>query len=190
MPVWITEAGFDVNQGSTQKAIAIGNKSALQTQADWCLRSSLIYLREGIGRLFFFELNDDNIYSGTRYASMGLTDSLFKRKPAMDYLYQTNQLLGLYHFKKSIQQLPVVDEYEHKEKLIYAVWVADEKGKTMPCSLSITNVDSVIIYRPAIGSEHLQSETKAVVNGKIELMATETPLFVAAKTREIKGQKK
>jgi hypothetical protein len=190
MPVWITELGFDINQGSTQKAISIGNKSALQTQADWCLRSSLIYLREGISRLFFFELNDGNIYSSTRYASMGLTDLLFKRKPAMDYLYQTNQLLGLYHFKKSIQQLPVIDEYENKGKLIYAVWVPDEKGKTMPFSLSITSADSVIIYRPTIGSDHLQTETKATVNGKIELMATETPLFVAVKAREIIGKKK
>lgn len=90
MPVWITETGFDINQGSPQKLIAIGSKSAAQTQADWTLRSALTFLREGISSLFFFELNDGNEGSATKYASMGLTDTLFKRKLAMDYLYQTN----------------------------------------------------------------------------------------------------
>jgi hypothetical protein len=181
MPVWITELGFDINQGSTQKAIPIGNKSASQTQADWTLRSSLTYLREGIGSLFYYNLNDANIYNGTKYASMGLTDTLYKRKLAMDYLYQTNQLLGTYHFNRSLQQLPVIDEYENNGQLIYAVWVPDEKGITMPCTLTFPTADSVVLYRPVFGSDNLQAETMAVVNGTVQLTATETPFFVTVK---------
>jgi hypothetical protein len=181
MPVWITELGFDINQGSTQKAIPIGSKSASQTQADWTLRSSLTYLREGIGSLYYYNLNDASINSTTKYASMGLTDTLYKRKPAMDYLYQTNQLLGAYHFNRSLQQLPVIDEYVNNGQLIYAVWVPDEKGITMPCTLSFPAADSVILYRPVAGSDNLQSETITVVNGTVQLTATETPVFVAAK---------
>ncbi len=45
MPVWVTELGYDVNQGSPYKAIAIGNKTVLQTQADCSLRSSLLDVR-------------------------------------------------------------------------------------------------------------------------------------------------
>ncbi len=181
MPVWVTETGFDINQGSRQKAIAIGDKSASQTQADWSLRSVLTFLREGISSLFFFELNDGNVNSATKYASMGLTDALFKRKLPMDYLFQTSQLMGSFHYNRSLQQMPVIDEYENKGKLIYAVWVADEKGTTIPRSLSFPADDSVIVYRPVSGSDILQTETIAVVNGIVQLTATETPLFVATK---------
>lgn len=180
-PVWITEAGFDINQGSVQKAIPVGSKTALETQADWSLRTSLTYLREGISNLFFFELNDGNVNSTTKYASTGLTDSTFKRKPAMDYLYQTNKLLGGYHFNRSLGQTPVIDEYEHEGKIIYAVWVPDEKGTTLPCTLSFPNIDSVIVYKPVAGADDLAAETIGVVNGAVSLTATETPLFIQAK---------
>ena len=181
MPVWITELGFDVNQQSPLKAIAIADKSVLQTQADWILRSSLIYLREGISSLFFYELKDFDISNSTQFASMGLTDTLYHRKPAMDYLYQTNQLLGSYRFNRSLQQLPVIDEYENEGKFIYAVWVPDEKGIELPCSLPFPYDDSVLVYRPVIGGSQLRSESVAVINGVVQLTATETPLFVAAK---------
>ncbi|WP_301921885.1 hypothetical protein [Ferruginibacter sp.] len=78
---------------------------------------------------------------------MGLTDSLFKRKLPMDYLFQTSQLMGSFYYNRSLQQMPVIDEYENKGKLICAVWVADEKGTTIPCSLSFPADDSVIVYR-------------------------------------------
>ena len=99
----------------------------------------------------------------------------------MDYLFQTSQLMGSFHYNRSLQQMPVIDEYENKGKLIYAVWVADEKGTTIPCSLSFPADDSVIVYRPVSGSDILQTETIAVVNGIVQLTATETPLFVATK---------
>ena len=181
MPVWITELGFDINQGSPQKAIVIGNKTVLQTQADWILRSALTYLREGISSLFFYELKDYNINNATKFASMGLTDSFFQRRPAMDYLYQTNQLLSAYHFNRSLQQLPVIDEYEKDGKLIYAVWIPDEKDTTLSCSIAFPYADSVIVYKPVAGSNQLQSDTLPVINGTITLMATETPLFVTVK---------
>ena len=180
MPVWITELGFDINQQSPLKAIAIGDKSILQTQADWILRSSLVYLREGISNVFFYELKDYNLTSATKFASMGLTDSLYKRRPAMDYLFQVNQLLGNYRYNRNLQKFPIVDEYENEGNLVYAVWVPDEKGTTIACSIPFPYTDSVMIYRPQIGSDNLKTETVAVTNGVVKLTATETPLFVSA----------
>jgi endoglucanase len=55
MPVWITETGYDINQGSPLKAIPIGNKSELVTQADWILRTSLFSARAGIEKCFFIK---------------------------------------------------------------------------------------------------------------------------------------
>ena len=100
----------------------------------------------------------------------------------MDYLYQTNQLIGAFHFKRSLQQLPVIDEYEREGKVVYAVWVPEEKGTTMPCSIFFADADSAIVYHTVAGSDTLQSQTVALVHGVIQLTATETPLFVATKT--------
>ena len=112
---------------------------------------------------------------------MGLTDTLYHRRPAMDYLFQSNQLIGAFRFNRSLQQLPVVDEYEKDGKFIYAVWVPDEKGTTLPCSISLPNVDSAIIYRLVIGSDEPSAETVPVVDGTVQLTATETPIFIMAK---------
>ena len=53
LPVWVTEAGYDVNPQSPQRSISIGNKSAFITQADWLIRTSLLYARHHIAKLFF-----------------------------------------------------------------------------------------------------------------------------------------
>ncbi len=181
MPVWITELGFDLNQGSPQKAVSIGGQSIEQTQANWILRSALVDLREGISRIFFYELKDFNISSSTKFASMGLTDSLHNRKLAMDYLYQVNGLIGKYHFKKTLQQSPAVDEYENKGAKVFAVWMPDEKGNTKPVTLSFPVAKSVVIYTPQKASDQLKMTTAPVVNGTVIITATETPVFVAEK---------
>ena len=74
MPVWITEAGYDTNPGSPFHAIAIGPKSVEQTQADWTLRTALLYLRTGIDRVFFYQMYDENPADPTQFSSMGLIE--------------------------------------------------------------------------------------------------------------------
>ena len=54
MPVWVTETGYDTSQQSPQRARKINKRPALETQADWILRTSLLYARAGIQRLFFY----------------------------------------------------------------------------------------------------------------------------------------
>ncbi|WP_332367709.1 hypothetical protein [Spirosoma telluris] len=101
MPVWITETGYDINQGSPFHAIPIGNKTALETQADWILRTALLFSRVGIDRVFFFQAYDDNLLNSLQFSSMGLLNENKTRKPAADYLYQAMNLLGDYRYKES-----------------------------------------------------------------------------------------
>ncbi len=75
MPVWVTEAGYDIDPRSDQKAIAIKGKTAIETQADWLLRTSLLYARTGIQKVFYYELVDDNPKAGNRYGSSGLVNT-------------------------------------------------------------------------------------------------------------------
>jgi hypothetical protein len=185
MPVWVSELGFDLNQQSPMKAIPIGNRTALQTQADWTLRSALLNWRQGISRLFYYELNDFNLNSSVKYASMGLCDSLYQRRPALDYLTQVNRLMGNYHFVQNLQHQAEVDLYENGAQKIYAVWMPTEQGAQQLTVLNFNQVDSVIINLPVEGSMLMNTYTRAVYNDTIQLLATETPVFVQPKPRVI-----
>ncbi|GAB4025314.1 carbohydrate-binding protein [Spirosoma gilvum] len=178
MPVWITEAGYDVNQGSPIRAIPIGNKSALETQGDWILRTALLYAREGIEKLFFYQLYDDN-GSGGMFGTSGLAngDNL-TRRPAADFLYQTNKLFGEYAYKETLNRDPFVDRYEKDGKSAYVLVVPDEVGRTATYTLDLGAATQAQIYRPKVGSNDMELQTVSTNQGKLELTVTETPMFV------------
>ncbi|WP_411275034.1 hypothetical protein, partial [Daejeonella sp.] len=152
--VWVTEAGYDINSGSPQRAIAIGNKSALITQADWILRSSLLYARRGIKKLFFYQLFDDNTYSSIQYGSSGLVEGL-NRRPAADYILQTTNLMGNYTYQQTLSQDPLVDVYDYNGRKMYVLVIPDEKGRTGTYQLNLGTAASATIYSLQAGSAEM-----------------------------------
>ncbi|MBX0290504.1 T9SS type A sorting domain-containing protein [Hymenobacter sp. HSC-4F20] len=177
MPVWITETGFDTNQGSPFKAIAIGSRSVQETQADWILRTALLYPRYGVERVFFYQLYDDNPGSATQFATMGLLNADRSPRLATRYLTQANQLLGEYAFKESLNATPVVDRYELNGQSAYALVVPDERGRTMQYTLNLGTASYADVYRPTSGSA-LAVQRVNLTNGQLSVLLTETPLFV------------
>ncbi|RPD45038.1 T9SS C-terminal target domain-containing protein [Hymenobacter sediminis] len=177
MPVWITETGFDTNQGSPFKAIAIGNRSVQETQADWILRTALLYPRYGVERVFFYQLYDDNPGSSTQFATMGLLNADRTPRLATKYLTQANQLLGEYTFKESLNANPVVDRYELNGQSAYALVVPDERGRTVQYTLNLGSATYADVYRPTSGSA-LAVQRVNLQNGQLSVLVTETPLFV------------
>lgn len=177
MPVWITELGYDLNQGSPLKAIPIGNKSASITQADWALRSSLMYNRLGVERSFFYEVYDDNFANPIQFGSSGLINQDQSRKPAADYIYQTNKLMGNYVYMETISQDPLVDRYELNGKSAYVLAIPDEKGRTANYTLNLNNVIKANIYTPSVGIDSMNVTSISGVGGKFSLTVTETPMF-------------
>jgi len=181
MPVWITEAGFDVHQESPLKAIPIGNKTALETQGDWILRTSLFSARHGISKVFFYQMYDDNL-SGGMFGSSGLVNADLSRRPAADYFYQANKLFGEYSYKETTHQDPIVDRYELDGKSLYIVTVPDEKGRTASHTFNIGNFTGAKIYRPKAGSDNMDMEEVEAVAGNLTFTATETPAFIIPST--------
>jgi endoglucanase len=177
MPVWITEAGYDVHQESPLKAIPIGSKTALETQGDWILRTSLFSARHGISKVFFYQMYDDN-NGGGMFGSSGLINGDQTRRPVADYFFQANKLFGEYSYKETTYQDPIVDRYELKGKSLYIVTVPDEKGRTVNHTLHVGNFSRAKIYRPKAGSDNMDMEEVQVAAGNITVTATETPLFV------------
>jgi len=178
LPVWVTEAGYDLNQGSPQRAIPIGNKSALITQADWIIRTSFMYARHGICQVFFYELYDDNSANPVQYASCGLADKKVERRPAADYIYQAKQLLGDLTYRGTISHYPIVDVYRNSSKTVYALMVPDEKGASTSAKLSLGQATSATICNFKPGSNEMDKNIVTAPNHVLTLKVTETPVFV------------
>jgi endoglucanase len=178
MPVWITETGYDVNQGSPLKAISIGSKSALQTQADWMLRNALLYARSGVERCFFYQTYDENIWNGGRFASSGLLNSDRSRKPAADFLFQARKAFGEFSFDTTLSRAPFVDRYKNGNQIAYALVKPSENGSSVNYTLNLGNASSARIYRPVAGQDSMSLQTVGLTNGQLSLAVTETPMFV------------
>lgn len=183
VPVWVTETGNDINQSSYNKAIAIGNKTPLLTQADWSLRTALLYMRHNIQRTFYYQLFDVDENSTTQYATSGLCDGT-KRRPSADYILQTSKLMGTYVYSKTINADPLVDVYVKGKKTMYVLTVPDQKNRTASYTLDLgTKAIGANIYLPKAGADAMTKVTGTVVAGKLTLTATETPTFVEAVTK-------
>ena len=179
LPVWITEAGYDLNQGSPQRAIPIGNKSAAITQADWIIRTAFMYARHGIQRVFFYELYDDNSANPTQYASSGLADNKkMERRPASDYIYQAKHLLGDLTYRGTISHYPVVDVYRKGTKTVYALMIPDQKGATAIANLSLGTATTATVCQFNVGSNEMIKKVISAPNHILKINVTETPEFV------------
>jgi len=176
--VWVTECGYDLNRHSPQRAIEVGNKSPQITQADWILRSALLFNRHGIKRLFFYQLFDDNPTSPIQYGTSGLTDErTLKRRPAADYLLQTTRLMGNYTYRETIGNDPLVDVYQLGKKKMYVLMIPDEKGRTGHYILNL-GTSNAIIHTLKISAEATSDRIVKTINGKLDVTVTETPVFV------------
>ncbi|GAB3771194.1 hypothetical protein GCM10028818_09710 [Spirosoma horti] len=178
MPVYVSETGYDLHQGSPLRAIPIGSKSVLSTQADWNLRTALLYGREGVDRIDFYQTYDLNLDCPTQFCSMGFMNADFTRKPTADYFYQAKKLIGEYVFKESISTNPNVDRYERNGQSAYALWIPDEVGRTAQYSLNLGTSSAARIYTPQAGRDTMALQIRPTVNNQVTLTLTETPQFV------------
>ncbi|PWS30352.1 beta-galactosidase [Pedobacter paludis] len=177
-PVWITETGYDIGTQTPQRAIAIGNKTSSITQADWNLRTSLLYARKGLKRCMFYMLDDVDINSTTQYSSSGFVNSNLTRRPSADYMLQTKNLLGNYYYNSTLSADPIVDLYKLDKKEIYVLTIPDQKGRTATYELNLGDAKQAIIHTLQPGKDVTIDKTVNTVNGKLTIEVSETPIFV------------
>jgi len=116
--------------------------------------------------------------SGGRFSSSGLLNKDRSRKPAADYIFQANKLMGNYTYKSALSKTPLVDIYELNGKLAYVLVKPSEDGSSAEYTLELKNVRQAKIYRPEVGKNEMSMKLLKVVKGKLQLTVTETPLFV------------
>jgi len=177
--IWMTEAGYDLNSASNQRAIKIGDKAAILTQADWMLRSALLYGRHGVNKTFFYMLDDVDINSTIQYSSSGFAVG-HVRRPVADYFVQTKKLIGEFSFNKNISTDPIVDIYSLKDRKIYVLYVPDQKGRTAQYTLDLGTAKNGKVYMLVAGADNMTSKIIPTTNGKLDITLTETPIFVEA----------
>ena len=177
MPLWLTETGYDINSNlSTQFAPPVGSKTALQTQADWILRTALISARSGISRLFFYEMVDDNTVGG-QFGSSGLVTTS-ARRPSAQFLFQLNQNFGNFIYKETINHRPEVDRYEYNNQSVFVVWNPTQTGASTTYTLQTGAIDSAKIFTPNDVAETMKVSLLQNSATSLSLTATETPIFV------------
>ncbi|MGI4021112.1 MAG: T9SS type A sorting domain-containing protein [Janthinobacterium lividum] len=177
--VWITEAGYDVNPHSPLRAPAIGSKTAEEVQADWILRSALLYAQAGINRLFFYQTYDENIDSWGQFASSGLLNGTTrKRKPAADFLLQTKKLIGNYSYKETIQDNPTIHRYQLQDTSVYVAYVPLAQGKTIDYNLNLGSASKAKIYTLKIGKDSMDIKEVNLTNNSLNVTLSETPVFI------------
>lgn len=176
--VWVTETGYDVGK-TPQAAIAIGKKSSFVTQADWNLRTSLLYARHGISRCMFYMLDDaGGIDNPVQYSSSGFQNDDLSRRPSADYMLQAKKLMGNYGYSATLSNQPLVDLYKLDKKEIYVLTVPDQKGRTATYQLDLGTSTQAIIHTLQIGKDEMAHKTVSIKNGKLQIEVTETPVFV------------
>lgn len=178
VPVWVTETGFDIGEHTPQRAIKIGNKSAFITQADWNLRTALLYSRIGVSNCIFYMLDNVDVNSWTQYTSSGFINPDKSRRPSGDYFLQVDKLLGEYHFKSTINRDPIVDLYESKDKKMYVLTIPDQIGRTKSYDLSLGESKEATIYTLVVGKDDMESKVVKTNNGLLTVNVTETPIFI------------
>ncbi|HVW95036.1 MAG TPA: hypothetical protein VHA56_03625 [Mucilaginibacter sp.] len=175
--VWVTETGYDINPGSYQRAESIGAKTVLECQAEWILRTSLMYIRYGIKRVFFYQLFDDHAGGSSQYATSGLAEGI-KRRPAADYILQTTKLMGNYNYIKTISADPLVDQYKLGDKAMYVLTIPDETGRKTNFHLDLGQAKKALIHTLRPGADVMESREVNTVSGKVTIEVTEKPVFV------------
>lgn len=177
MEVWMTETGYDVGQ-TPQSAVAIGKKSVEQSQADWNLRTALLYARLGIDKMAFYMLDDADTQSLLPYHSSGFVKANNQPRISWNYIWQVKHLLGKFYFVQSLDNMPLVDLYQYHQRKIVVLTMPEQQGKTTTYQLPVGNASVGIIYELNPDGEQMQSQKVKPVNRSLEIKVSETPIFI------------
>ena len=183
-PVWITEFGYDSTTQPREKTGTFSRWEGVTDvqQAQWIVRSLLVFSAMPVDRAYVYFFNDDD--KASLHASSGLTRH-FKPKPSFYAVSHLQKTLGDYRFVRIVTNQPGnlrVHEYQnghHPNQVVWAVWspssgadpvstqLVDVPGKlvsstVMPLTESLTSVGTARQLRP----------------GKVEMTVSETPEYL------------
>ena len=144
-PVWITEFGYDSStkqpepKGNFAKWIGVNDTQ----QAQWLVRSLLVFSAMPVERAYVFFFNDED--KPGVHASAGITRH-FRPKPSFHALAHLQQVLGEYRFHSIVtNELGLrVQEYRNdSRKIIWVVW--SPTGAERNITVTLENVPGQLV---------------------------------------------
>ncbi|MCW1921699.1 hypothetical protein OKA05_03985 [Luteolibacter arcticus] len=137
-PVWITEFGYDSTTQPQEKTGDFAKWVGVtdEQQAQWLVRSFLVFSSMPVERAYLYFFNDDD--KASLHASAGLTRH-FQPKASFHAVSHLQRTLGDYRFTRSVKSEPEirVQEYRHASgnKIVWAVWTPTHEGKDVEITL-------------------------------------------------------
>lgn len=181
-PVWITEFGYDSSTKTAEKSGTFAKWQGVtdEQQAQWLVRSLLVFSAMPVERAYIYFFNDDD--QPSLHASAGITRH-FQPKPSYHALAHLQRMLGEYRFQSIVTNEPgrlrVQEYWNHSNKRVWVVWSPTGDGSTRTVTLDKVPgklVDAQLMplavvtpNRPSVAQDE---------NGKITLHAAESPAYL------------
>ncbi|HZG57045.1 hypothetical protein, partial [Paenibacillus sp.] len=185
--IWISEFGYDTNQGSVQKAPAIGSFSGEEVQGQWLVRSYLAIAAAGVDRAQMYMMRDVDGGYGL-YASSGLTSSMatgWIPKRSWYYVYTMRNVLGETKFlgeQASGNANVMIYKFKNAndDSGVYAVW-APTSNQTSVNGYTLTlagNPTAATLVEMAAGDTDGVSTALSINNNTVIVNVSERPVFI------------
>jgi hypothetical protein len=190
-PIWITEFGYD---SSTKSAEKTGNSAKWvgvtdEQQAQWLVRSLLVFSAMPVERAYIYFFNDND--KPSLHASAGITRN-FQPKPSFHALAHLQRMLGDYRFRSVITNVTEgvrIQEYQHAgdaRKLVWVAWSQTGEGKSDVVRFKelpgqVTDVQ----HMPSTANEATSARDAVafLASGHHRIDVSESPLYVFLEKR-------
>ena len=181
-PVWLTEFGYDSSTKSPEptgdfaKWIGVNNTQ----QAQWLVRSLLVFSAMPVQRAYIFYFNDED--QPGLHASAGITRH-FQPKPSYYALTHLQRVLGGYHFQTIVTNeaghLRVQEYRNDSKKIIWVVWSPTGDGRSFTTTLG--NIPGPLVaaqHMPLTINPAAPPVATPVGDRQVKIQVDESPLYL------------
>jgi len=182
-PVWVTEFGWDA---STKKPPAAGEGSKWvgvtdARQAQYLVRSFMVFARLGIARAYIFFFNDEDVPG--LHAAAGLTRN-FKPKPSFHAVAHLLKTLGDYRFDRVVREVPG-EAYAYRfvhaagpARSVIAVWSPTGSGKKGALDLDLEGAALLGVTKMPLSARNAAAPALAPRGGRVRVPYDESPVYL------------
>ncbi|WP_135555545.1 fibronectin type III domain-containing protein [Paenibacillus cymbidii] len=186
--IWLSEFGYDTNQGSVLHAPPIGTFSVNEVQGQWIVRSYLAAAAAGVDRAQLFMFSDTDPNSTTKFDTSGLVSTIPSGEvPKTSYYYVytlKNTLAGMRYVGEQSSGNGNVTIYKFKSTTgsggAYVLW-APTSNQTSVSNYQLTLAGSpttASLVQMADGDTDGVTSSLTIASGKVTVNVGERPIFV------------
>ncbi len=181
--VWLTEFGYDTNEGSPLYARPIGKMSALQVQSAWLVRGYLALAAARVDRAAMFMLRDVDSKSTGVFGTCGLVGEKGSWKPKPSF-FDVSALRYALKGMRFGAEVPTgrpdvrVYRFDGPKSRAYAVWCPtseDHRVEGFRLRLPTGSARQIVLGQ---GASQGVPRSLATQKGEAELAVSETPTLV------------